>query len=235
MAVHLMRELDNLKKLSLTLAAMVEDNLRLSVKAVLERDEPLGRKVIETDLEIDRQEVEVEEECLKILALYQPVAHDLRFIVAMLKINHDLERIGDLAVNIGERAITLAQRPALTHDFLIQPLAARVQTMVSRSLDSLINQDSTLARDIWLSDDKVDDRVREILDEVEAEMQRDPTQLRGLLAITLISRTLERIADHATNIAKGVIYMIEGDIVRHRSRFFRSQYNQEKAEAEKKT
>lgn len=233
MAAHLIRELDNLKKLSLILAAMVEDNLRLSVKAVLERDEPLARKVIDTDLEIDRKEVEVEEECLKILALYQPVAHDLRFIVAMLKINHDLERIGDLAVNIGERALTLARRPALTHDFLLQPLTARVQTMVSRSLDSLINQDSKLARDIWLSDDKVDDRVREILDEVEAEIQRDPTQLQSLLAITLISRTLERIADHATNIAKDVIYMIEGDIVRHRSRFFRSQYNQEKAEAEK--
>ncbi|HMP77198.1 MAG TPA: phosphate signaling complex protein PhoU [Kiritimatiellia bacterium] len=223
MAVHFMRELDNLKKLSLTLAAMVEDNLRLSVKAVLERDEPLARKVIEADHDVDVQEVAVEEECLKILALYQPVAHDLRFIVAMLKINHDLERIGDLAVNIGERAVTLAQRPQLTRDFQVQQLADTAQSMVSRSLDALINLDAKLARVIWLEDDEADKRNRELLNAVEEEIQRDASQLQSLLALTSVSRTLERIADHATNIAKDVIYMIEGDIVRHRSRFLRAQ------------
>lgn len=230
MAVHLMRELDNLKKVSLTLAAMVEDNLRLAMKAVIERDEPLARKVIEADGEIDRQEVEVEEECLKILALYQPVAHDLRFIVAMLKINHDLERIGDLAVNIGERAVALAQRPPPAHDFQIQRLAEIAQTMVSRSLDALINQDAKLAREVWLSDNEVNQLNRDLLDAVEKEIERDPSQLHALLAITLISRTLERIADHATNISKGVIYMIDGDIVRHRSKFFRKKFAAEQAE-----
>lgn len=223
MAVHFMRELDNLKKLSLTMAAMVEDNLRLAVKSALDRDEPLARKVIGADHDIDRQEVAVEEECLKILALYQPVAHDLRFVVAMIKINHDLERIGDLAVNIGERAVTLAQRPPLARDFQIQQMSDMVQQMVGRSLDALINLDAKLARDIWMADDEADRRNRELLGAVEEEIQRDPSQLQSLLALTSISRTLERIGDHATNIAKDVIYMIEGDIVRHRGRFLRAQ------------
>lgn len=226
MAVHFMRELDNLKKLSLTMAAMVEDNLRLAVKSALERDEPLARKVIEADHDIDQHEVLVEEECLKILALYQPVAHDLRFVVAMIKINHDLERIGDLAVNIGERAITLAQRPPLARDFRIQELCDTAQRMVARSLDSLINLDAKLAREIWLADDEADRRNRELLTAVEEEIARDPSNIQSLLALTSISRTLERIGDHATNIAKDVIYMIEGDIVRHRGRLLRAQQNQ---------
>ncbi len=223
MAVHFMRELDNLKKLSLTMAAMVEDNLRLAVKSALDRDEPMARKVIEGDHDIDRQEVAVEEECLKILALYQPVAHDLRFVVAMIKINHDLERIGDLAVNIGERAVTLAQRPPMKRDFQIQQMSETVQGMVSRSLDALINLDAKLAREIWMTDDEADRRNRELLAAVEEEIQREPAQLQSLLALTSVSRTLERIGDHATNIAKDVIYMIEGDIVRHRGRFLREK------------
>lgn len=223
MAIHFMRELDNLKKLSLTMAAMVEENLRLAVKAAIERNEPLARKVIEADHDIDRQEVAVEEECLKILALYQPVANDLRFVVAMIKINHDLERIGDLAVNIAERAILLAQRPPVTGDYNLRRLADAALMMVSRSLDALINQDAKLAREIWLSDDEVDSLNRSLLDAVEADLEKRPSELRSLLALTSISRTLERIADHATNISKDVIYMIEGDIVRHRSRFLRAQ------------
>lgn len=223
MAVHFMRELDNLKKLSLTMAAMVEENLRLAIKAAIERNEPLARKVIESDHDIDRQEVAVEEECLKILALYQPVAHDLRFVVAMIKINHDLERIGDLAVNIGERAIVIAQRPPVSRDYQLQALADTALKMVSRSLDALINQDAKLAREIWLSDDEADNRNRELLAAVEEDLARNPSDLQSLLALTSISRTLERIADHATNIAKDVIYMIEGDIVRHRSRYLRAQ------------
>jgi phosphate transport system protein len=223
MAVHFMRELENLKRLSLTMAAMAEENLRLAIKSAIERDEPLARKVIEADHDIDRQEVAVEEECLKILALYHPVAHDLRFVVAMIKINHDLERIGDLAVNIAERAIVLAQRPQVTRDYNLRGLADISIRMVARSLDALINQDSKLAREIWLSDDEADKRNRELLIAVEEDIARDPSQLPALLAITSISRTLERIADHATNIAKDVIYMIEGDIVRHRSRYIRAQ------------
>lgn len=225
MAVHFMRELDNLKKLSLTMAAMVEENLRLAVKSAIERDEPLARKVIEADHDIDRQEVAVEEECLKILALYHPVAHDLRYVVGMIKINHDLERISDLAVNIAERAITLAQHPPVARLYDIRQLAEVAIRMVSRSLDALINQDAELARQIWLSDDEADELNRKLLADVEQDLAKNPAEFRSLFALTSISRTLERIADHATNIAKDVLYMIEGDIMRHRSRFLRVHPN----------
>lgn len=223
MAVHLVREVEKLKTMVIALAALVEDNLRRAMKSVAERDGKLALKVIEADLEIDRNEVAVEEECLKILALYQPVAHDLRFIVAILKINHDLERIGDLAVNIGERAYTLSGQPPLSRDYDLKRLADTAQTMVARSLDALINRNAALAREIWLSDDAADAMNREILTAVEEDVRVHPEQMASLMAITSVSRTLERIADHATNIAKDVIYMIEGNIVRHRSRQFREQ------------
>ncbi len=221
MGVHLFREIDHLKKLVLGLAAIVEENLRSSVTAVIERDAKLARKVIETDHEIDQHEVAVEEECLKILALHQPVAHDLRFIVAILKINHDLERIGDLAVNIGERAILLAQQPPVPGHFALARLAACAQSMVARALDALINRDVALAREIWLGDDEADRLNRETIDAVESELAQHPDRLQAYMAIASVSRTLERVADHATNISKDVLYMIEGDIVRHRSRFYR--------------
>jgi phosphate transport system protein len=223
MPAHFIRELDTVKKMILSLAAMVEDNLRLAMKSVVERDAKLALQVIETDHDIDREEVRVEEECLKVLALYQPVANDLRFIVAILKINHDIERIGDLAVNIGERALTLSQHVPLPRDFNLHRLADRAQMMVSRSLDALINRDAKLAREIWLSDDDVDRSNREILTAVEEEIKKRPDLLPAFLALTSVSRTLERVADHATNIAKDVIYMIEGDIVRHRSRQYREK------------
>lgn len=223
MAVHLVREVEKLKTMVIALAALVEDNLRRAMKSVAERDGKLALKVIEADLEIDRNEVAVEEECLKILALYQPVAHDLRFIVAILKINHDLERIGDLAVNIGERAYTLSGQAPLSRDYDLKRLADTAQAMVARSLDALINRNAALAREIWLSDDAADAMNREILTAVEEDVRVHPEQMASLMAITSVSRTLERIADHATNIAKDVIYMIEGNIVRHRSRQFREQ------------
>lgn len=231
MPTHFIRELDTIKKMILSLAAMVEDNLRLAMKSVIERDAKLALQVIETDHDIDREEVRVEEECLKVLALYQPVANDLRFTVAILKINHDIERIGDLAVNIGERALTLTRHPPLPRDFQLQRLADRAQSMVARSLDSLINRDAKLAREIWLSDDDADRFNREILSSVEDEIAKRPDLLPAFMAITSVSRTLERVADHATNIAKDVIYMIEGDIVRHRSRQYREKMQEQQGAA----
>lgn len=226
MPIHLMREIEHLKKMVLSLAAEVEENLRLAMRSVVQRDRVLALQAIETDHVIDQHEVQVEEECLKILALHQPVAHDLRFIVAILKINHDLERVGDLAVNIGERALVLAQHPPLQRDFSLQRLADKAQGAVARSLDALINRDLKLAREIWLSDDDADRFNRELLDQVEEEIRKHPEQLPSLLAITSVSRTLERVADHATNIAKDVIYLVEGDIVRHRSRQYREKLQQ---------
>lgn len=223
MPIHMLRELDRLKKLFLTLTALVEDNLRNAVKSALERDRDLALRCIEKDHEIDMAEVGVEEECLKTLALYQPVAHDLRYVIAMLKINHDMERVGDLAVNIAERAIILCESTPPAGDFGLSDMARRVQIMLGRSIDALLNYDVALAREIWLSDDGIDEANRNALEQMEAVLARHPEQLRSLLALIGVSRTLERIGDHATNISKDVIYMIEGEIVRHRSRQYREK------------
>lgn len=218
MAIHMIREIEKLKKMILSLAAMVEESCRLAVKSVAERDGVLAQKVIDGDQEIDRVEVDVEEECLKILALHQPVAHDLRFIIAMLKINHDLERIGDLAVNIGERALSMSSQARPEGNFDLMAMADRTQDMVSRSIDALINRDTRLAREVWMKDDEVDSLNRAMYQQVIQAIQVHPDQLDALLSLLSVSRNLERIADHATNIAKDVVYLTEGDIVRHRSR-----------------
>lgn len=223
MAIHMLREIDKLKKLFVALSTSVEENLRDAVRSVVERDRDLAVRVIERDHEIDRTEVAVEEECLKTLALYQPVAQDLRYIIAILKINHDLERVGDLAVNIAERAIVITENGTLPTDFGIGAMAAQVERMIGRSLDALLNYDVELAKEIWLSDDTIDSENRRVVGELEEAIRHNPDAIKSLLALTSVSRTLERIADHATNIAKDVIYMIEGEIVRHRSRHFRAQ------------
>jgi phosphate transport system protein len=224
MPIHLFHEIDKLKKMLLSLAALVEENVRYAVKAVAGRDAKQALEVIERDHDIDHAEVEVEEECLKILALHQPVANDLRFIVAMLKINHDLERIGDLAVSIAERAHDLSRLVKPQLDFDLPQMAEKAQQMVSRSIDALINRDLKLAREIWLSDDDIDSRNRAIFAEAAEEIRRHPENVESLLCLMSVSRNLERIADHAGSISKDVIYMIEGDIVRHRSREYRATY-----------
>ncbi len=223
MSVHMQRELERLKKLFLGVSTLVEENLRDSMKSALERDRDLALRVIEKDHEIDRTEVSVEEECLKLLALYQPVANDLRYIIAILKINHDLERVGDLAVNIAERALILCENTPVSRDFGLHEMSARVQRMLARSLDSMLNYDVQLAKDVWLSDDGIDEANRSTVTTIEDEIARDQKDLRALLALIGISRTLERVADHATNISKDVIYMIAGEIVRHRSGYFRGK------------
>lgn len=229
MAIHMMREMDRLKKQFLALSAMVEENLRDAMKSALDRDRALALRVIEKDHEIDAVEVGIEEECLKTLALYQPVAQDLRYVIAILKINHDLERVGDLAVNIADRAVILAECAPVAHDYGLRDMAARVQAMLSRSLDAMLNYDVQLAKDIWLSDDGIDEANRKNIGALEAEIARDTTHLRALLALIGVSRTLERVADHATNISKDVIYMIAGEIVRHRSRQYRERMGQKPA------
>jgi phosphate transport system protein len=160
-------------------------------------------------------EVEIEEECLKILALYQPVAVDLRFLVAIIKINNDLERIADQAVNIARRVEQLAQEkaPAFSYDYL--PMAEKAGRMLKDSLDSFVNLDGDLARNVLKTDDDVDDYAAEIFGLLRKAMQEHSDQINYLMNLFLISRHLERIANHATNIAEEVIYMIEGDIIRH--------------------
>ena len=218
MAKHLEHEIDKLKRKILALAAVVEAAVATSIAAIIERDAEAGHQIIDADEQVDAMEVDVEEECLKLLALYQPVAQDLRFIVACIRLNSDLERIGDLAVNIAEQAVFLASVPMPT----IKPLdvgafALHVRSMLSGALDALVNVDPVVARRVCAADDKADAMHRETFQRVEDAVRRNPGEFAVLTHFLSVSRYLERIADHATNIAEDVIYMVEGAIVRHKA------------------
>ncbi len=215
MAAHLQKELKKINNMILSLGAMVEDRFRMAIRAIDYQDLNTAEKIIASDYEIDDMEVEVEEECLKILALYQPVAIDLRFLVAVIKINNDLERIADQAVNIAERVeqLTREKTPAFSYDYL--PMAETAGKMLKDSLDSLIHLDGELARNVLKTDDDVDNLAADVFALLREAMQKHAGQINYLMNLFLISRHLERVADHATNIAEEVIYLIEGEIVRH--------------------
>ena len=216
-------EIENLKKLILALSARVEDNVYKAVQALTERNSALAESIVKNDPSIDQTEVVIEEECLKVLALHQPVAIDLRFIIAILKINNDLERMGDLAVNIAERAMFLATREKPDIPLDLPLMAEKTKAMMKKSLDSLMKQDTTLAYEVLATDDEIDAMNREMYRQIQAAIRRKPEQLESFIHLLSCSRHLERIADHATNIAEDVIYMIDGVIVRHRAEDFRSQ------------
>ncbi len=218
MTEHLRREVDRLKRKLLALSAYVEESVQRAVRSVSDRDEKLAQRVIDTDQEIDDMEVDVEEDCLKTLALYQPVAKDLRLIIAVLKINNDLERIGDLAVNIAERAISLAHKPRIESPYDYATMADKVQKMLQKALDALVNADSALAREVLAGDDEIDEINRLMYVKINERIQKSPADSDTLIQMLAISRNLERIADHTSNIAEDVIYMTEGAIVRHGGR-----------------
>lgn len=226
MTVHFIKEVNILKEMILELSGRVERQLDDAVLSLTTRNVKLASDVLEEDHAIDHSEVDVEEECLKILALHQPVAHDLRFIIAVLKINNDLERIGDLAVNIAERAIFLADRGVPGADLDFRHMAEKATTMLRESLNALLRQDLQLARHVRESDDEVDQLNRDMYEQVKGHIRREPEHLDALIHLLTISRQLERVADHATNIAEDVIYMIKGEIVRHRF----EQYAEREAE-----
>jgi phosphate transport system protein len=217
MAKHLQREINNLKKKLLALGAQVETVVRDATLAIERKDSDLAQKIIDNDINIDNTEVEIEEDCLKILALHQPVAIDLRFIVTVLKMNNDLERIGDLAVNIAERAVFLAGQPKVNISFDLVDMAHNAQSMLKRCIDALINQDVELAHEVCASDNIVDKMNRQMYLKIQEAILKNPEQISSLIHLLSTSRHLERIADHATNIAEDVIYMIEGQIARHRT------------------
>jgi len=217
MPKHLQREIENLKKKILSLGAIVETAVHEAIISIEERDAALAQKIIDEDIEIDHTEVEVEEECLKILALYQPVAIDLRFIVAVLKINNDLERIGDLAVNIAERSAYLASVPPVRVYFDFSNMSKKTEAMLNKSLDALVSMSSELAFAVCAEDDVIDNINRRMYIQIKEAVQEHPDQIASLIHLLSVSRHLERIADHATNIAEDVIYMIEGQIVRHKT------------------
>jgi len=215
MSVHLQHQFSRLKKHLLSLGAMVEDQVETAVRALMDRDEELARQVEARDAEIDHREVEVEEECLKTLALYQPVANDLRFVVAAMKINNDLERIGDLAVNIARKVIHVAGEERVEIPFDLPGMWQKTQGMLRDSIDALVNLDGPLANTVCTRDSEVDQMKRDNRRKAETILQEDPRRAPVILNLMAVSRNLERIADHATNIAEGVIFMVNARVVKH--------------------
>jgi phosphate transport system protein len=209
-------EIEKLKKRLLALCAQVEEQLWQAVKSIKESNSDLACQVIDHDNQVDKEEVDIEEDCLKILALYQPVAIDLRFIVTTLKINNDLERISDLSVNIAERSQFLANHPRVDAPFDFEAMAEKTQAMLQKSIDALVNIDTAQAYEVCTMDDEVDDINRQMYDLVKECILKQPKHIESFIHLLSVSRHLERIADHATNIAEDVIYMIEGRIVRHK-------------------
>jgi len=218
MPKRLQKDIEKIKKMVLSVGAMVEERLRMSIKAIETWDAGLAEDIIRRDYEIDELEIEVEEECLKILALHQPVAVDLRFIIATIKINSELERIGDEAVNIANRVRNISKRRKLDLSFDFTIMAEKAATMLRLSLDALVNLDQDLAFKVLTLDDEVDLMHREIYDRIKEVMSQNPDYVGYLINLYTTSRHLERVGDHSTNIAEEVIYLIEGEIIRHRAK-----------------
>ncbi len=215
MSIHLSRDLENLQRRVLALAGAVEQTVEKAMRALFERDVQLAMNLMESDTPIDLEENQIEEDCLKILALHQPVAVDLRRVAAILKINSDLERMADLAVNIAERAAALARGPDVFVPPTFRQMTDLTNTMVRDSLDAFVNIDVALAKRVCRMDDEVDRYNREIIDQVTQFMKQSPNNVDPGLHLFSAARQLERIADHATNIAEDVVYMVEGKIIRH--------------------
>jgi phosphate transport system protein len=215
MSIHLHRDLESLQRRILSLASDVEQRIDRAIRSLMDRDGTLAQSLIESDLSIDLEENEVEEDCLKILALHQPVAVDLRRVAAILKINTDLERMADLSVNIAERAAALAQLDDVPIPPTLRQMTDLTNTMVRDSLDAFVNLNVELAKRVCRMDDEVDRYNREIIERVVKFMKQSPEHIEGGLHLFSAARHLERIADHATNIAEDVVYLVEGKIIRH--------------------
>jgi phosphate transport system protein len=215
MTSHLHREMEKLKRMLLLLTADVTESLHKAVKAVTESDSALGRSVCEYDERIDSMEVEIEEECLKILALHQPVAIDLRFIVTVLKMNRDLERIGDFAVSIASKADRLSPYERRKEFLNLPAMAEKAQRMLKEAVDALVEMDTARALNVLGKDDELDVMKRAASKAIRERLSVHPEEAEYLLDLLSIARHMERIGDHVTNIAEDLIYMIEGKIVRH--------------------
>lgn len=215
MTQHMQREMEKLKKMVLALSAVVEECFQQAVNSLERMDAPLARTVVGKDKQVNQMEVDLEEECLKILALHQPVAADLRFIVSVLKINNDLERISDLAVNIAERTVGISSVGRIPVPFDLPVMAQKVSAMLKKSLDSLVNLDIVTAREVCTLDDAVDAIHKQNYALIKEQIRQHPERLDALVQYISVSRHLERIADLTTNVAEDVLYMVEGEIVRH--------------------
>jgi phosphate transport system protein len=209
-------ELQELKNRLLTMGALVEERAHRAVRALIDRRLDEAEAVIAADQEVNDLQIEIDHRCLTLLALQQPAASDLRLITAALKINDDLERIGDQAVNIAQNVIKVLPQPPLKPLIDIPRMAEIAQAMTRDSLDAFVKRDAELARGVLKRDDEVDQLKDQVFRELLTYMMADPGTIQRALALILISRNIERIADHATNIAEDVVYLVEGEIVRHR-------------------
>ena len=212
---HFIEELEDLQGRLLEMGSLVESAIHHSVLALVERSEEMARQVLRNEDRINHLEVEIDELAVRLLALQQPMAKDLRLLTAAIKINTDLERMGDLAVNIVERAIALMHRPPVKPLIDIPQMARTVESMVRKSLDAFVKREPELARSVLLSDDVVDRLRDSIHNELVSFMQNDPSTIPQALDLILVARHLERIADHATNIAEDTLFLVKGVDVRH--------------------
>jgi phosphate transport system protein len=212
---HFEQELQDLKGKILQMGGLVEEQVQGALLALTERDSDLARKIIANDRQVNKLDVEVDEESLRLLALQQPAARDLRFITTAMKISTELERISDLAENICERTIELNEEPQLKPYIDIPRMANWSLRMVKESLDAFVNHDAGLARKVCTDDDFVDDLTHQLFRELLSFMLENPQTITRAIRITFIAKYLERIADHATNVAELVVYMVEGKIIRH--------------------
>lgn len=216
MSLHLHRDLESLKSQILDMGALVETAVNKAISALVDRRPALAEEVVAGDSQVDDRELAIEIECQKILALHQPVASDLRVLMTVLKINNDLERAGDLAVNIAERAVQLGNSPPLKFPPQTDRLVELARSMLRDALDAFVNHDTGLARAVRAQDEEVDELNRQMFGEVEQMMRSDAQAIGRGLQLLSCSRHLERIADLATNIAEDVVYLVEGQVIRHR-------------------
>ncbi len=212
---HFEERLDELRSRLLEMSGLVEFAIYRSVHAVVDKDEDLARQVLENEAQVNQLEIEIDDMAVRLLALEQPVAIDLRLITAAIKINNDLERMGDLAVSIAERALSLMHEPVVNAQIDIPYMARLVESMVRKSLDSFVKRDSELARNVLFSDDAVDSLRNGIYKEMVRFMEENPRSIPPALNLIFVARSLERIADHATNIAEDVLFLVDGVDVRH--------------------
>ncbi len=216
MSKHLERDLESIEQELLAMSSLVEEMIDMACVSLMRRRTDIAEEVIRFDKRVDYREVHIEEECLKVLALHQPVATDLRRVTAVLKINGDLERIADLAVNVAERAEKFILYPSFRVPPGLEQMATRTREMVRQALDSFVNLDVASARRVCLQDDVVDDLNAAVIDRLKETVIADNSTVEPAFYLFSATRQFERMADHATNIAEDVIYLVEGEIARHR-------------------
>jgi len=212
---HFEEELDNLRSRLLEMSGLVEDSVYRSIQSLIEKDEVSAQQVLQNESRINRMEIDIDELATSLLARVQPMATVLRFITAAIKLNNDLERMGDISVNIVRRTLALMREPMPKELIDIPHMATLAQSMIRNSLDAFVRKDAELARSILTSDDVVDQLRDAVYEELIALMEQDPTTVRQGINLMLIARALERLADHATNIAEDVLFLVEGVEVRH--------------------